>query len=151
MIRGFINKQLSVIIILVLPGLILAASKKEIQAALDKCSEEKTAVESQLSDLEGRMSNLSQKNTLLEAQINDQKEEIERLKAELAQLPIEEFEALQIKITEIQDVKNSIIATLDERMELKDRALEQLSQQKTQLEQQIEVLETELTKSQVRP
>ncbi len=132
------------IFLLAIPGLAGAASKKELQEAVDKCTEEKAAVENRLSELEAQLATLNEKNTLLELQIKNQKAEIQELQAEVYNLPIEEYEALKKKVIEIQEVKDQIIATLDERMELKDKALEQLNEQKILLEQQIEKLKAEL-------
>ncbi|MBC8402796.1 MAG: hypothetical protein H8E14_15030 [Candidatus Marinimicrobia bacterium] len=122
---------------------------KKARAELETCNQEKASIQVVLDETVQKLNGVINEKDGLLFQQKVLKSEITRLKSELADAPFEEFEAIKKKYTELEEVKNRVITMLDERVTLKDQALNQLKIQKEGLESQITSVQRELERLRV--
>lgn len=122
---------------------------KKARAELETCNQEKASIQVVLDETVQKLNGVINEKDGLLFQQKVLKSEITRLKSELADAPFEEFEAITKKYAELEEVKNRVITMLDERVTLKDQALNQLKIQKEGLESQITSVQRELERLRV--
>ncbi|MFH1852804.1 MAG: hypothetical protein ABIA75_10695 [Candidatus Neomarinimicrobiota bacterium] len=123
---------------------LFAVSKKELEANLATCQEEKASVQAILDATVTKFNTAVGEKEKLTSKAFELNKKVADLQAKLEAAPIREYEDLKLEFSEMQTVKNRIISNLDERMTLKDQALAQLAVYKTDLEARIQMLEQEL-------
>jgi len=141
---------LFIIIIMLSPATYAIGGKlKKALAELETCDQEKASIQVVLDETVQKLNVAIKDKDGLLFQQKVLKSEITRLQSELANAPFEEFEAIKIKYAELEEVKNRVISMLDERITLKDQALNQLKIQKEGLESQITSVQREMERLRV--
>ncbi len=140
-----------IIILLIISPLdsVMGGKLKQVQAELETCNQEKASVQTVLDETVVKLNGAVKENDQLLFQQKVLESEVARLEADLATAPFEEYEAIKQKYAELEEVKNRVIAMLDERMTFKDQALKELKVQKEGLESQINSIQREMDRLKV--
>lgn len=138
------------VIIMLSPATYAIGKKlKKARAELETCNQDKASIQVVLDETVQKLNSAVNEKDGLLFQHKVLKSEIKRLKSELAAAPIEEFETIKKKYAELEAVKNRVITMLDDRITIKDQALNQLKIQKEGLESQITSVQRELERLRV--
>ena len=116
---------------------------KDARESLEKCSNEKSSLQVVLDETVIKLNEAtSQRDNLLTKQ-KDMESQIADLQNKLAEAPFDDYEALVVKYSELEIVKNKVITTMDERMTMKDKNIRELTVLKQGLERQVKELQAD--------
>ncbi|NQU27055.1 MAG: hypothetical protein HQ528_02065 [Candidatus Marinimicrobia bacterium] len=116
---------------------------KDAREALEKCSNEKGSLQVVLDETVIKLNEATSQRDNLQTRQKDLESQIADLQNQLAEAPFDDYKALVVKYGELEIVKNKVIATMDERMTMKDKSIRELTVLKQGLERQVRELQAE--------